>query len=212
MARREEPHGSEAEFGPALGRVYLFSDAVFAIAITLIVLGFDLPHGLELADVPRRLAEELPDFMSFVLGFWVLAFFWLAHHRMFRNIGRLNRGLLVWNFIVLLCVSFLPFAIVTFGDYPQAPVVVILFAATQTAAALSCYGMWTFAARTRLIRTGTDPRVVRHLANRMMAVGIVFAASIPVALVSRVAAILMWPLVLLVFYVVDRFTPAAARV
>jgi len=212
VASRDEHRGGEAEFGPALGRVYLFSDAVFAIAITLIVLGFDLPHGLALEEVPRRLSQELPDFLSFVLGFWVLSFFWLVHHRMFRYIDRLNHGLLVWNFIVLLCVAFLPFAIVTFGDYPQLTTTVVLFAATQAATALACFGMWTFAARARLVRASTDPRILRHLATRMLAVGIVFLLSIPVAVASRPAAILMWPLVLLVFYVVDRFTPQVARV
>ncbi|HEV8353024.1 MAG TPA: TMEM175 family protein [bacterium] len=209
---RGADHGVETELGPALGRIYLFSDAVFAIAITLIVLGFDLPHDLALAEVPGRLAGELPDFLSFVFGFWILSFFWITHHRMFRHINQMNQGLLVWNMVVLLCVAFLPFAIVTFGDYPASTTTVILFAAAQAATALACVGMWNFAARTRLVREDTDPRVFRHVNIRMLVVGIVFLLSIPVALVSRPAAYLMWPLVLIVFYVVDRRTPASARV
>jgi uncharacterized membrane protein len=124
----------------------------------------------------------------------------------------MNQGLLVWNMVVLLCVAFLPFAIVTFGDYPASTTTVILFAAAQAATALACVGMWNFAARTRLVREDTDPRVFRHVNIRMLVVGIVFLLSIPVALVSRPAAYLMWPLVLIVFYVVDRRTPASARV
>ncbi|MGH2347904.1 MAG: TMEM175 family protein [bacterium] len=209
---RNEGHGLETELGPALGRVYLFSDAVFAIAITLIVLGFDLPHDLEIAEVPGRLAGELPDFLSFMFGFWILSFFWITHHRMFRHIDQMNQGLLIWNMLVLLCVAFLPFAIVTFGDYPESTTTVILFAAAQAATALACAGMWNYAARTRLVRANTDPGILRHVNSRMLIVGIVFLLSIPVALVSRPAAYLMWPLVLIVFYVVDRRMPASARV
>ncbi|HEY3247112.1 MAG TPA: TMEM175 family protein [bacterium] len=204
-------HGEETELGPALGRVYLFSDAVFAIAITLIVLGFDLPHGMTLEEVPQRLYEQLPDFLSFAFGFWILSFFWITHHRMFRYIDRLNHGLLVWNLIVLLCVAFLPFPIVTVGDYPGSAPAVILFAAAQAAAALTCLEMWSFAAREKLIRATTDPRVIRHLQVRLFSVGIVFLASIPVAVVYTPAAFVMWPVVLIIFYIVDRRTPAAAR-
>jgi uncharacterized membrane protein len=209
---RSAEHGVETELGPALGRVYLFSDAVFAIAITLIVLGFDLPHGLALEEVPGRLAEEIPDFLSFAFGFWILAFFWITHHRMFRYIERMNQGLLAWNMVVLLCVAFLPFPIVTFGDYPGSTTAVILFAAAQAATALACAGMWNFAARTNLLRANIDPRAFRHVNIRMLVVGVVFLLSIPVALVSRPAAYLLWPLILIVFYVVDRRTPASARV
>lgn len=212
MDQREPHSGEETELGPALGRVYLFSDAVFAIAITLIVLGFDLPHGMTLEEVPQRLLEQLPDFLSFAFGFWVLSFFWITHHRMFRAIDRLNHGLLVWNLIVLLCAAFLPFPIVTVGDYPQSAAAIILFAAAQAATALSCAGMWNFAVRAKLIRATTDPRVIRHIATRLLTVGIVFLASIPVALINTTAAFLMWPMVLIVFYLIDRATPASARV
>lgn len=211
MAQRDEQHGVETEFGPALGRVYLFSDAVFAIAITLIVLGFDLPHGMVLEEIPQRLYEQLPDFLSFTFGFWILSFFWITHHRMFRYIDRLNQGLLAWNLMVLLCVAFLPFPIVTVGDYPRSAWTVILFAAAQAATSLTCAGVWNFAARHSLIRRGTDPRVIRHLNIRLWTVGIVFLASIPVALVNTAAAFVMWPLVLIVFFIVDRRTPASVR-
>jgi uncharacterized membrane protein len=87
----------EFEHGRELDRVVFFSDAVFAIAMTLLALTLSLPAGTTNADVASALHKSIPSMLTYALSFGVIAIYWLAHHRMFRYIRRLDATLLVLN-------------------------------------------------------------------------------------------------------------------
>jgi len=94
-----------------LDRIVFFSDAVFAIAITLLVLDIQVPEIPErLVDerLPERLLELWPKYLSYVLSFLVILMYWMAHHSTFTAIKRYDRGLIWLNSLFLMCVAFLP--------------------------------------------------------------------------------------------------------
>lgn len=99
---------NQQESGLGFERVVFFSDAVFAIAITLLVLEIKPPHLEELNE--RALGHALlglfPKFIGFVISFMITGLMWIEHHRIFRYIKDYDAGLLWRNLLLLLCVSF----------------------------------------------------------------------------------------------------------
>jgi uncharacterized membrane protein len=91
-------------------RTEAFSDGVFAIAITLLVLDIKVPHDLpENTSLLRALLNQWPIYMAFLTSFATIGIMWLNHHRMFRYIRRVDHWFLVLNGLLLLGVTFVPF-------------------------------------------------------------------------------------------------------
>ncbi len=102
----------ESEVGRELGRIVNFSDGVFAIVITLLILDIrvpDIPEDLVSQELPSRILDLGPKFLSYVISFLVIAVYWQVHHRVFRPIRAYDRTLLWLNFLFLMTISFLPF-------------------------------------------------------------------------------------------------------
>src|SRR5437879_7587401 len=90
------------------GRLEAFSDGVFAIAITLLILEVHV-SGQAGASLARQLAQAWPSYTGYVISFVTIGIMWANHHSMFRLIDRWTHGLVVANLLLLLCVSFVPF-------------------------------------------------------------------------------------------------------
>ena len=118
------------------GRVEAFSDGVFAIAITLLVLEISVPESA-FGDLWHGIAEQWPSYLAFVTSFITIGWIWVAHHGIFRRLQYANRRVMVINLLLLMAVSFLPF--------PTKLMAEALHEADATRAAVIFYGAALFA-------------------------------------------------------------------
>ena len=97
----------------SLERLVFFSDAVFAIAITLLIIEIEIPdlaHGISVQEEWKELGALWPSFLAFVLSFLVIGRFWMGHHAVFGQIERYDDRLMWPNMFFLLCIAAMPFA------------------------------------------------------------------------------------------------------
>lgn len=99
------------------GRVEAFSDGVFAIAITLLVLELKVPVAVGEARLAAALAEDWPSYLALLTSFATIGIMWLNHHMVFTHIRRVDRGLLVLNALLLLGVTVVPFPTALLARY-----------------------------------------------------------------------------------------------
>ena len=112
-------HELKKEF--QLERMILFSDAVFAIAITLLVIEIKVPpidrHIATDAMLMHALGEMVPKFMGFFLSFFIIGLYWIIHHRIFGFVVNYTRQLLWLNLLFLLAVVLMPFSTAFYSEY-----------------------------------------------------------------------------------------------
>lgn len=173
--------------GSSLERTAAFSDAIFAIAMTLLVLDVKVPD----VDGPlsaSALLGVLPEYLTFVLSFVVIGIVWMSHHRKFRVIRRHDQPLLRLNLLVLLFVASLPFPTALLGRHGDERMPVIVYAVSIALVGLSMALLWWYACRRGLV----DEEVTRALARRVALVTLIipaaFLVSIPVTLMAGATA------------------------
>jgi uncharacterized membrane protein len=183
----------------ALERLEFFSDAVFAIAITLLVLDIRVPNGLALSQVPNELHRLLPQILSYVLSFAVVGIFWLSHHRMFGYLHRQDTPLMLLNLLFLLLVAFLPFPTRLLAAYGSALSVTLLYPALLALTAVSLYSIWWYATSgRRLVDRDLDDHTVNVITIRSLGFAAVFVLSMLAALASIHLAQAVWLLAAIV--------------
>jgi uncharacterized membrane protein len=176
-------------------RVLFFSDAVFAIAITLLAVDIrvpDLPPGhIDSAQVLRAAG---PKIFGFAISFVVIGLFWISHHTMFRYITALDRMIIRLNLIFLGLVAFLPYptALLSASSTHQTPATVF-YASCVAVAALLELAIWIYAVRDDgLVSEEVSPLLRRYFAARLLTIPVVFGLSIPVAFAAPQAAQYVW--------------------
>jgi uncharacterized membrane protein len=184
---------SRPEAGRELDRIVFFSDAVFAIAITLLVLDIRVPDGLSAAELPAEVLGLWPKYLGYAISFLVLAIYWQAHHRVFKPIRGYD-GTLVWlNFLFLMAVAFLPFPTSLLGEYGGQRVSVAVYAANAAVASVLLSAIsWHAIRRQRLVADDFDEEEARLRWLQGLAVPAVFLASIGVSFFSPMAAMYSW--------------------
>jgi uncharacterized membrane protein len=177
--------------GAALERLVFFSDAIFAIAMTLLVL--DIPQPGPGQDVAKFLTTQDGKFIAFFISFWVIALFWLGHHRLFRYMTAYDQGVVALNLILLFCVAFLPYPSAILADHQDNVAANVFYAAAISVAGLASASLTWYAVVHRRFVGTIHPALARYYVMRGLAVVIVFGLSIPVAVwVSTELAHLMW--------------------
>jgi uncharacterized membrane protein len=181
--RRE---GNEIEFS----RIVAFSDGVFAIAITLLVLSFNIPDHLHGESLGEALWGQRDDFLAYALSFAVIGRFWVVHHRFFSEVTGFDSRLLGLNIFYLAWIVLIPFSSEVLGDHGGETAAVILYAANLSGVVLT--GMWMAADARAAGMTAIDPDAHREQHYRSLYIAAVFLASIPVAFISTGIAPFMW--------------------
>jgi uncharacterized membrane protein len=195
--RRE---GNEVEFS----RIVAFSDGVFAIAITLLVLSFSIPNHLHGESLAEALWGQREDLVAYAISFAVIGRFWIVHHRFFSDVTGFDGRLLGLNIFYLAWIVLIPFSSEVLGDHGGESAAVILYAANLSGVILT--GMWMAADAHAAGLTRTDAGQHREQRYRSVYIAAVFLASIPVACLSTAIAQLMW--LALFFDPASRIAPA----
>jgi uncharacterized membrane protein len=204
------PRGIErgsAEFGRVVG----FSDAIFAIAMTLLVLQIEV-SGLPRGDDGARamldaLADALPEIASFAVSFYVIGRYWLAHHWFFSRLERIDRRLLSQNLAYLGFVAFLPFPTALIGEYEGNPIAFVVFALSMAAVSVMELLISHHASRAGLLRPGAPADLWRWTRRASGFPISVFLLSIPLAFVDTTAALLSWLVLSPIGYLINRRMP-----
>jgi uncharacterized membrane protein len=173
-----------------LERIIFFSDAVIAIAITLLVLDLHLPEGRS-SSLSVQLLHLYPKFISFFVSFAVIGLFWEAHHRLFGYIKDYDRGLIWLNLLFLFFIAFIPFPTSVMGNN-WSGTSAIFYAGTLIFTGLARAAIWRHAVRRRLIEENLAAAVVKTETWRGITVPVVFLISIPFAMRSPTLASICW--------------------
>jgi TMEM175 potassium channel family protein len=183
-ARRRD--GNEVEFS----RIVAFSDGVFAIAITLLVLNLEIGKGLGGGEVADAIRGQRDNFVAFAISFAVIGRFWVVHHRFFGEVRAFDGRLIGLNLLYLGTIVLIPFSTDVLGRYGGETAAVVLYAANLSAVVLAGLAMTADAHRAGLTSAGERTR--RESRIRSIYIAVVFLSSIPVAFVAPSLAPLMW--------------------
>ncbi|HEY7405311.1 MAG TPA: TMEM175 family protein [Candidatus Angelobacter sp.] len=159
-------------------RIEAFSDGIFAIAITLLILEIKIPHQQETGHLGAALLRQWPSYVAFLLSFTYIGVMWINHHRMFNHIKRANDVLLALNLLLLLGVTVVPFPTAVLAEHlggPDQRAAAIVYNATFLLIAIAFNLLWQYAVRRGLLHE----HVLNSAANisRQYAVGPVIYAS-----------------------------------
>jgi uncharacterized membrane protein len=184
-------------------RLEAFSDGVFAIAITLLVLQIGVPEADE-GELWQALTDEWPSFAAFTVSFFLIGIVWVNHHGVIDQLHRANRTVLFLNLLLLFFVAFLPFPTALLAEHLDAGVdeevaaAVYMGAMSLVSISFGVLRTYTYARRDELGLDLTDEQIRRR--TRLFSAGTpVYVVSIGIAFVSP-AAVLVITALLAVYY------------
>jgi uncharacterized membrane protein len=175
-------------------RIEAFSDGVFAIAITLLVLEIHVPEDPE-EGLGQALLHMWPAYASYVVSFFVIGIIWVNHHAVFDHLKRADRPLLFLNLLLLMFVALLPWPTNLMATYMREggsdeQVAAVVYSGTMAAMGVAFGALWSYASRNRrLLADSLSPEEVRRLTRRFVAGTPVYMLSILIALVSAPACL-----------------------
>jgi uncharacterized membrane protein len=176
-------------------RVLAFTDGLFAIAMTLLIVSVTVPHISD-GDSIRQLADALndlsPAFVSFFISFAVIGRYWLAHHQFVSLLSAMDQGFITLNLLYLTFIAFLPFPTALLGEYFENPLSVAIYAVSVGIVSGMEVVLFRHAFRRHLLRRQPTPEVYRFGVIASLSPVFFFAISIPVAFVSTTLAVLIW--------------------
>ncbi len=192
-------------------RVLAFSDAVFAIAMTLLVVGITVPtlaDGDSIHDLADALNDLTSNFVSFFISFAVIGRYWAAHHRFFALLARVDGRLIGINLVYLAFVAFLPFPTALLGTYFENPLSVAIYAVAVALISGLEVVLFHHAHRNGLLSQRMPQEVFRWGVVQSTLPVAYFLLSVPVAFLSTTAAVCFWFLGLPIGIVSNRRKPA----
>ena len=182
-------------------RVEAFSDGVFAIAITLLILAVGIdraPHG----DLGTFLVDLWPAYLAYAVSFLTIGIMWVNHHLLFDNFASVDRPLLLLNILLLMLIAFVPFPTRIAAEFARSEVdrrnAALLYGITMTATAIVFFALWMYGSH-RLLRADADPVVVSGITRSYLPGTPLYASATLLAFVSSIASLVMFAAIAL-FY------------
>jgi len=177
------------------GRVEAFSDGVFAIAITLLILAVGFEQAIAKGDLKQQLLDLWPAYIAYAASFLTVGIMWVNHHAVFRHFARVDRPLLLLNILLLMCISFTPFPTRVVAEHAQTEAdrkaAAFLYGATMTLTAICFFAVWIYGSR-RLLRADADRREVSGITRSYLPGTPIYATAMLISLVSPIASLIMY--------------------
>ena len=192
-----------------LERMILFSDAVFAIAITLLVIEIKIPelHGEHVTDkaLLLELKHLLPKFLGFIISFMLIGVYWSVHHRMFGFVTNYTRKLIGLNLLFLFFIALMPFSTGFYSEYAGAELVreqlkvpMSFYVLNFSCAGFVNYLMWVYITnpKNKIAEPPVDPEVAALARARALIVPSIFILMLAVAYLTNVLFAVYIPLLI----------------
>jgi uncharacterized membrane protein len=202
--------------GPGLefDRVTFFTDAVFAIAMTLLVVEVGVPESIDGASgdagaLLETLRDKVPLLAAFFLGCFIIGAYWTAHHRFMAQLKAVDLRFVFLTVVYLTFIALLPFPIGLIGEFPENPISVVALAITAAAVSTMEAVLFRHAWRNKLLRDDVPRDAFRWMLAMSLSPVALFLLSLPVAFVATWLAVLVWGLSIPVQTVLDRRRPAS---
>ncbi len=194
-------------------RVEAFSDGVFAIAITLLVLTVAQPHSYR--DLAHELGTQWPSLAAYIVSFAVIGIMWINHHSVFLHLEHVDRTLLYLNLLLLMTIGFLPYPTGVLGQAlakgQGTRTAAVTYGAVMALNAYAWTGLWLYASRHRRLLRPDFPESERATATLLFTVGVlVYTLAIGVAFLNAYAFLAVQG-ALAVYYAFDPISRRAAR-
>jgi uncharacterized membrane protein len=197
------------------GRLEAFSDGVFAIAATLLVLELHVPSA-ERGPLVSQLAAQWPSYAAYLVSFLTIGIIWVNHHAMFALVRRVDRPMLFLNLLLLLAVSVIPFPTAVVGqwipDAQQAPAAAALLGGVFLSMGLAFGSIWLYAVHHhQMALLGAEPAAVRSAIPRFTIGNVAYLVGIGVAFLNPLVSLLVYALVALYYVFPTLPTPQSPR-
>jgi len=192
------------EYTPGTSRIEAFSDGVFAIVVTLLVLELRVPHlpeNFTNEDVLRELLHLSPKFISFATSFLILAIFWVNHHQFFHSLEKTDRSLLWYNNLLLFWLSFVPFPTAFIGEHPTSMIPVMLYGFVMFAASVSFNILLRYAIKADLFLPTISKVTLAESVKKGAFGPIIYFISIAGALISVYISLAIFILVPVFYFI-----------
>ena len=191
-------------------RAEAFSDGVFAIAATLLVLELKVPH-VEPGGLSEALLESWPSYATYVVSFLTIGIIWVNHHAVMDRIKSVNRTLLLLNLVFLMAVAVIPFPTALLGDYLQAGyderLAAAVYGTTMALMGIAFGLIWAYAVLSDdLLHESVDPHRARRSLLIFAAGNPLYLLAIGVSLLSAELGLAIYALLAL-FYLFDVLPP-----
>ena len=191
MPEKKDPFSRRLDSGPDLDRTMFFSDAVFAIAMTLLAVDIKVPQ-VPADQLGHAILEQRQEFFAYALSFAVAGAYWLSHHRLFRLLKGYTGGLQRLNLLLLFFVALLAYVTDMLALHDDQPLGVVIYAGALGLIGTINSWLWFYCGRRGLFRDDVDPRLMSYARVRAPITPAVFLLSIPIAFISPSAAELSW--------------------
>jgi uncharacterized membrane protein len=184
------------------GRIEAFSDGIFAVAITLLVLNIQIPPQNTESALADALLSNWHTYLAFATSFSTIGVMWINHHRLFNLIKFSDNGLLVFNLLLLLFIVFVPFPTALLTQYlePGYRLPAIMYSATFVVLAMCFNLLWRYASHhNRLLGKNANPHTVRAINQQYRWGPVLYLVAFGLAFFSPPASV-AWNLLLALFF------------
>jgi uncharacterized membrane protein len=197
------------EYQISKNRLETMVDGIFAIAMTILVLGISPPKpdtSLAHAVLPGQIFNLMPEIFIFIISFLIIAGFWLDHHRQFHFVRTVDSRLLWITIFLLISVVLIPFSTDVAGDYPDVQIAVLFFHINILIVGLIFVFHLKYISQSKhLIDAQADMKSMQQLFHQsLLTPCIAFIAAI-ISFVNPPVSLLVYLIVPFARYFVDRF-------